>query len=111
MTKQCKTRFADRFPDDDEGSMTNTANTLVSNRAHVLYANHLHLTRYIAQNLKYQRPNSRYILPQAGLTSHPNLLTPTDTVLVMSATHGQHCGAFEPQLWWQSTGTAECPVE
>lgn len=51
--------FADRFPDDDEGSMTNTANTLVSNRAHVLYANYLHLTRYIAQNLGYQRPNQR----------------------------------------------------
>lgn len=51
--------FADRFPDDDEGSMTNTANTLVSNRAHVLYANYLNLTRYIAQNLNSQRPNQR----------------------------------------------------
>lgn len=48
-----------RFPDDDEGAMTNTCNTLVSNRAHVQYANHLNLTRYMAQNLKYQRPNAR----------------------------------------------------
>lgn len=48
-----------RFPKDDEGSMTNTANTLVSNRAHVQYANQLHLTSYIAQNLKYLRPTAR----------------------------------------------------
>ncbi len=39
--------------------MTNTANTLVSNRAHVQYANQLHLTSYIAQNLKYLRPTAR----------------------------------------------------
>ena len=89
VNNRVRPSFTDRFPDDDEGSMTNTANTLVSNRAHVLYANHLHLTRYIAQNLTHQRPNSRYILPRAGLTSHlyPNLLTMRDTVLVTPIMH------------------------
>lgn len=67
----CELSFVGRFPDDDEGAMTNTCNTLVSNRAHVQYANHLNLTRYMAQNLKYQRPNARYPLFKRRLHQIP----------------------------------------